>query len=97
MRPLKIEVSSPNLVFLLSPFPRPLCKLFQDILHDLDVEFSSVSTFAAYERELVERVIPTYYGRFEELDEESAQVLQVRRVYDKRRVPSFLNCCIYLC
>jgi hypothetical protein len=54
------------------------CKLLQSILHDLDVELSSVSSFAAYEKELIEKVIPTLYGRFEELDEESGQVLQVR-------------------
>jgi hypothetical protein len=54
------------------------CKLLQSILHDLDVELSSALSFAAYEKELVEKVIPTLYGRFEELDEESARILQVR-------------------
>lgn len=54
------------------------CKLLQSILHDLDVGLEKVSSFATYESDLYEKVIPTLYGRFEELDEESSLVLQVR-------------------
>jgi hypothetical protein len=54
------------------------CKLLQSILHDLDVGLEKVSSFAAYENDLYDKVIPTLYGRFEELDEESSLVLQVR-------------------
>lgn len=54
------------------------CKLLQSILHDLDVGLEKVSSFAAYEHDLYDKVIPTLYGRFEELDEESSLVLQVR-------------------
>jgi len=53
------------------------CKLLQSILHDLDVGLEQVSSFAAYEHDLYQKVIPTCYGRFEELDEESSLVLQV--------------------
>ena len=53
------------------------CKLLQSILHDLDVGLERVSSFAAYEEDLYQKVIPTLYGRFEELDEESSHALQV--------------------
>lgn len=54
------------------------CKLLLSILHDLDVKLTSISSYAAFEEELVKKVIPTLYGRFEALDEESSEVLQVR-------------------
>ena len=53
------------------------CKLLQSVLHDLDVGLEHVSSFAAYEEDLYQKVIPTLYGRFEELDEESSRILQV--------------------
>lgn len=58
------------------------CKLLQSILHDLDVGLESLSSFAAYEDDLYQKVIPTLYGRFEELDEESSLVLQVCKMWE---------------
>jgi len=52
------------------------CRLIQTLISDLDVELSSVRSFAAYEDNLFTKVIPFLHDRFEGLDDESAGVLQ---------------------
>ena len=52
------------------------CKLFQSMLHDLDVKLENVSSFAAHEQELYQKIIPLIYDSFEEVDESTSQVLQ---------------------
>jgi hypothetical protein len=54
------------------------CKLLQSMIHDLDVNLSSgkIRSFAAYEEELYSKAIPLIHDTFEELDTESAELLQ---------------------
>eukprot|EP00557_Chaetoceros_sp_GSL56_P002935 CAMPEP_0176487756 /NCGR_PEP_ID=MMETSP0200_2-20121128/6317_1 /TAXON_ID=947934 /ORGANISM="Chaetoceros sp., Strain GSL56" /LENGTH=573 /DNA_ID=CAMNT_0017884637 /DNA_START=111 /DNA_END=1830 /DNA_ORIENTATION=+ len=54
------------------------CKLLQSMIHDLDANLSSghLRSFAAYEEDLYTKVIPMMHGTFEELDANSAAVLQ---------------------
>jgi hypothetical protein len=53
------------------------CKLLRDMIHDLDASLDTMKSFAAYEKYLVNVAVPLIYGSFEELDEESAGVLQL--------------------
>ena len=52
------------------------CKLFHSMLHDLDVGLEEISSFAAHEQELYQRIIPLIYDSFEEVDDTTSQVLQ---------------------
>jgi len=54
------------------------CKLLQSMIHDLDVNLSSgqIRSFAAYEEDLYSKVVPLIHDTFEELDADSADVLQ---------------------
>ncbi len=54
------------------------CKLLQSMIHDLDANLSSgkIRSFAAYEEELYSKAIPLIHDTFEELDSESAELLQ---------------------
>ena len=52
------------------------CKLLRDMIHDLDASLDTMKSFAAYEEYLVNVAVPLLYGSFEELDEESAALLQ---------------------
>jgi hypothetical protein len=52
------------------------CKLFQSMLHDLDAGLAQISSFAAHEQDLYQRIIPLIYDSFEELDDTTGQVLQ---------------------
>jgi hypothetical protein len=54
------------------------CKLLQSMIHDLDVNLSSgnLRSFAAYEEDLYTKVVPMIHGTFEEVDADSANVLQ---------------------
>jgi hypothetical protein len=52
------------------------CKLLRDMIHDLDASLDTMKSFAAYEEYLVNVAVPLLYGSFEELDEDSAGVLQ---------------------
>ncbi|KAL7426557.1 hypothetical protein ACHAXM_000507 [Skeletonema potamos] len=53
------------------------CKLLRDMIHDLDSSLDTMKSFAAYEEYLVNVAVPLIYGSFEELDEESAGMLQL--------------------
>ena len=53
------------------------CRLLQSMLSDLDLSLLTMRSFEAYQNELVTKVIPMIHNTFEELDEESATVLQV--------------------
>lgn len=53
------------------------CKLIRDMIHDLDGSLDTMKSFAAYEEYLVNVAVPLIYGSFEELDEESAGMLQL--------------------
>lgn len=53
------------------------CKLLRDMLHDLDAGLDDVKSFAAYEEYLMNAAVPLIHGTFEELDEESARMLQL--------------------
>jgi hypothetical protein len=53
------------------------CKLLRDMIHDLDASLDTMKSFAAYEEYLVNVAVPLIYGSFEELDEESAAMLQL--------------------
>lgn len=53
------------------------CKLLRDMIHDLDASLDTMKSFAAYEEYLVNVAVPLIYGSFEELDEESAGMLQL--------------------
>jgi hypothetical protein len=54
------------------------CKLLQSMIHDLDANLSSghLRSFAAYEEDLYTKVVPMIHGTFEELDADSADLLQ---------------------
>jgi hypothetical protein len=52
------------------------CKLLRDMLHDMDASLDSTRSFDAYEDHLMNVAVPLIYGTFEELDEESALILQ---------------------
>ncbi|KAL3801093.1 hypothetical protein HJC23_002386 [Cyclotella cryptica] len=52
------------------------CKLLRDMIHDLDASLDTMKSFAAYEEYLINVAVPLLYGSFEELDEESAGILQ---------------------
>ena len=52
------------------------CKLVQSMLHDLDNNLEHVRSFAAHEEELFDRIIPLLFDTFEEVDEDTATVLQ---------------------
>ena len=52
------------------------CRLLQSMLHDLDRSLENMRSFDAYEDELYSKVIPLIHDTFEQLDEESASVLQ---------------------
>jgi len=53
------------------------CKLLQGMMHDLDASLDTMKSFAAYEEYLMNVAVPLIYGSFEELDEESAGMLQL--------------------
>mmetsp|Transcript_38919 Transcript_38919/g.93629 ORF Transcript_38919/g.93629 Transcript_38919/m.93629 type:complete len:223 (-) Transcript_38919:58-726(-) len=53
------------------------CKLLRDMIHDLDATLDTMKSFAAYEEYLINVAVPLMYGSFEELDEESAGMLQL--------------------
>ena len=53
------------------------CKLLRDMIHDLDASLDNMKSFAAYEEYLLNVAVPLIYGSFEELDEESAGMLQL--------------------
>jgi len=53
------------------------CKLLRDMLHDLDASLDNMKSFAAYEEYLVNVAVPLIHGSFEELDEDSAGMLQL--------------------
>ena len=53
------------------------CRLLQSMLADLDLSLHELRSFEAYENTLATKVIPMIHNTFEELDEESARVLQV--------------------
>jgi len=53
------------------------CKLLRDMIHDLDASLDTMKSFAAYEEYLMNVAVPLIYGAFEELDEESAGMLQL--------------------
>ena len=52
------------------------CRLLQSMIHDLDAGLDTVRSFAAYEEDLFNKVVPLIHDTFEELDEDSAMVLQ---------------------
>jgi len=52
------------------------CRLLQSMIHDLDNSLDTVRSFAAYEEDLYNKVVPLIHDTFEELDEDSAMVLQ---------------------
>ena len=52
------------------------CRLLQSMIHDLDANLDDIRSFSAYEDELYAKVVPLIHDTFEELDEDSAQVLQ---------------------
>ena len=52
------------------------CRLLQSMLADLDLSLHTMRSFEAYENDLSTKVIPMIHDTFEELDEESAMVLQ---------------------
>ena len=52
------------------------CRLLQSMIHDLDHDLDAIRSFAAYEERLSTTVVPLLHSTFEELDEDSAQVLQ---------------------
>ena len=54
------------------------CKLIQSMIHDLDANLSSgqLRSFAAYEEDLYSKAIPLIHDTFEELDADSADLLQ---------------------
>lgn len=54
-----------------------LLQLLRDMIHDLDASLDTMKSFAAYEEYLVNVAVPLIYGSFEELDEESAGMLQL--------------------
>ena len=53
------------------------CKLLHGLIHDLDASLDSMRSFAAYEEYLLKKAVPLIYGTFEELDEDSANMLQL--------------------
>ena len=53
------------------------CKLLRDMIHDLDASLDSTRSFDAYEAHLITVAVPLIHGTFEELDEESARILQL--------------------
>jgi hypothetical protein len=52
------------------------CKLLRNMIHDLDASLDSTRSFDAYEAHLINVAVPLIHGTFEELDEESAGILQ---------------------
>lgn len=54
------------------------CKLLSSMLHDLDVSLTSgnIMSFADYEKDLYTKVVPLIHDNFEELDEQTADLLQ---------------------
>ena len=52
------------------------CRLLQSMIHDLDANLDDIRSFSAYEDDLYAKVVPLIHDTFEELDEDSAQVLQ---------------------
>ena len=52
------------------------CRLLQSMIHDLDNSLDTIRSFAAYEEDLYNKVVPLIHDTFEELDEDSAMVLQ---------------------
>jgi hypothetical protein len=54
------------------------CKLLQSMIHDLDANLSSgkLRSLAAYEEDLYNKVVPLIHETFEELDGDSAGILQ---------------------
>jgi hypothetical protein len=54
------------------------CKLLSSMIHDLDLKVATgqVRSFAAYEEDLYTKIVPLIHDTFEELDEESADLLQ---------------------
>jgi len=54
------------------------CKLLQSMIHDLDTNSSTgqIRSFAAYEEDLYTKIVPLIHDTFEELDDESADLLQ---------------------
>ena len=54
------------------------CKLLSSMIHDLDLKLTTnqVRSFAAYEEDLYTKIVPLIHDTFEELDEDSAELLQ---------------------
>ena len=52
------------------------CKLCQSMLHDLDNGLETVTSFAAHEDELYQKIIPIIHDTFEDFDETTGDVLQ---------------------
>ncbi|GFH59224.1 hypothetical protein CTEN210_15700 [Chaetoceros tenuissimus] len=54
------------------------CKLLQSMIHDLDANLSSgqYRSYPAYEEDLYTKVVPLIHDTFEELDGDSAELLQ---------------------
>ena len=51
------------------------CKLLQGLILEEDRSLDRIRSFAAYEKNLTKKIIPTIHENFEELDEESTEVL----------------------
>lgn len=52
------------------------CRLLRSMLQDLDSSLEKVRSFEQYEEDIYTQIIPLIHETFEELDEESASVLQ---------------------
>lgn len=90
------------------------CKLLSSMIHDLDVSVTSgnIKSFAAYEKDIYNKVVPLIHETFEELDEQSVDLLQsffqahanaVRfsiakntRYVDQYIVSEYSYCCVFL-
>jgi hypothetical protein len=55
------------------------CKLMQSMIHDLDNQLADIRSFAAHEDELYGRIIPLIHDTFEMMDDNTSDILQVRR------------------
>ena len=53
------------------------CKVLQGMIHDLDAGLETMRSFDAYEEYLTNKVVPLISGHFEELDNDSAGMLQL--------------------
>lgn len=51
-------------------------KILLELIQEIDASLESASSFAQHEQDLMARVIPILDGTFEEMDEESSEILQ---------------------